>query len=132
MAGRARSHAPRGRMDDSSRTPPRRAHRWPERVLQVVGLALVSVGLLTFAARHLAQDPMRAGITGRVLEDLVPAERLEAAPGSLRDWNLVVITTDTTRADHLHAYGNQSIATPVLDGLARDGVLFAQASTPSP
>ncbi|MGH7337333.1 MAG: sulfatase, partial [Myxococcota bacterium] len=41
-------------------------------------------------------------------------------------------TTDTTRADHLHAYGNQSVATPALDALARDGVLFAEASTPSP
>ena len=89
-------------------------------------------GCSRFALRHLAPDPSRAGITGRVLEDLVPAEHVEAAPGRLRDWNLIVVTTDTTRADHLHAYGNQSVATPVLDALARDGVLFAEATTPSP
>ena len=119
-------------MDDTSGTQPRRARRWPERALLALGLAMLVVGLGPIALRRLVPDPTRAGITGRVLEDLVPAERIEAAPGALRDWNLVVITSDTTRADHLHAYGNQSVATPVLDGIARDGVLFAEATTPSP
>jgi arylsulfatase A-like enzyme/Tfp pilus assembly protein PilF len=39
---------------------------------------------------------------------------------------------DTTRADHLGCYGNRSIETPVLDDLARGGVLCAQAVTPVP
>ncbi len=43
-----------------------------------------------------------------------------------------LITIDTLRADHVHCYGYESIQTPALDGLARDGVRFTQAFTPSP
>src|ERR1700680_591335 len=43
-----------------------------------------------------------------------------------------LITIDTLRADHVHCYGYEPIQTPALDGLARDGIRFAQAFTPSP
>src|SRR5579863_3681920 len=43
-----------------------------------------------------------------------------------------LITIDTLRADHVHCYGYESIQTPALDGLARDGVRFTNAFTPSP
>jgi arylsulfatase A-like enzyme/tetratricopeptide (TPR) repeat protein len=46
--------------------------------------------------------------------------------------NVVLITLDTVRADHLHCYGNSKIKTPVIDGLARDGVLFEKAVTQTP
>ena len=46
--------------------------------------------------------------------------------------NLVIITLDTTRADHLGAYGSKDVETPALDRLARDGVLFEQAMTTAP
>jgi choline-sulfatase len=46
--------------------------------------------------------------------------------------NLVVITLDTLRADHLGAYGSTDVETPVLDRLAAEGVLFAQAMTTAP
>ena len=39
---------------------------------------------------------------------------------------------DTTRADHLRAYGHTGVETPNLDGLAQRGVLFSHAITPSP
>ena len=39
---------------------------------------------------------------------------------------------DTTRADHLACYGNRGVQTPILDELARTGVLCAQAITPVP
>jgi arylsulfatase A-like enzyme/Tfp pilus assembly protein PilF len=48
------------------------------------------------------------------------------------DLNLLVITLDTTRADRLGAYGYATAQTPVLDRLAREGVLFEQASTSAP
>ena len=54
-----------------------------------------------------------------------------ANPGS-GDFNLLVITLDTTRADRIGAYGYQNIETPALDRLARDGVLFEQAMTSAP
>ena len=33
---------------------------------------------------------------------------------------------------HVHCYGDENIQTPALDGLAKDGIRFAQAFTPSP
>ena len=41
--------------------------------------------------------------------------------------NLLLITVDTLRADHVGAYGATAVATPVLDGLAAEGLLFEQA-----
>jgi len=46
--------------------------------------------------------------------------------------NILLITLDTTRADHLGCYGKSGITTPVLDSLANAGTRFASASTPSP
>src|SRR5206468_7350088 len=46
--------------------------------------------------------------------------------------NLLLITIDTLRADHLGCYGYKSIRTPVLDGLAREGVRFERAFSPVP
>jgi choline-sulfatase len=48
------------------------------------------------------------------------------------DLNLLLVTLDTTRADRIHAYGFDGIATPNLDRLAREGVLFEQAVAPAP
>lgn len=50
--------------------------------------------------------------------------RLRAAP---RPLDVVLITLDTTRADRLGCYGGRGGASPHLDGLARDGVLFRRA-----
>ena len=41
--------------------------------------------------------------------------------------NLLLITLDTTRADHLGCYGYEPAATPILDQIARRGVLFENA-----
>ena len=46
--------------------------------------------------------------------------------------NVVVISIDTLRADHLGCYGNGSIATPSLDALARSAARFTHAFTPVP
>jgi arylsulfatase A-like enzyme/Tfp pilus assembly protein PilF len=46
--------------------------------------------------------------------------------------NVVFITIDTLRADHLGCYGNQQIHTPHIDALAADGVRFERAYTPVP
>lgn len=52
-----------------------------------------------------------------------------AAPTPL---NVVLITLDTVRADHLHCYGYQHIQTPVIDGLAHRGVLMETAVAQTP
>jgi choline-sulfatase len=46
--------------------------------------------------------------------------------------DVFLVTIDTLRADHVHCYGNDGVSTPALDALARDGVRFSQAFTPSP
>lgn len=45
---------------------------------------------------------------------------------------VVVISVDTLRADRLPAYGYREVATPALDALARDAVLFENAYTHIP
>jgi arylsulfatase A-like enzyme/Tfp pilus assembly protein PilF len=54
-----------------------------------------------------------------------------AAP-AMRPLNLVVVTIDTLRPDHLHCYGYSKIETPNLDAIARAGVLFENAVTQAP
>ena len=46
--------------------------------------------------------------------------------------DVFLVTIDTLRADHVHCYGYGPIQTPALDTLAKDGVRFTQAFTPSP
>src|SRR5207237_10803368 len=46
--------------------------------------------------------------------------------------DVFLVTIDTLRADHVHCYGYQAIQTPALDSLAKDGIRFTQAFTPSP
>ncbi|MCX6570206.1 MAG: sulfatase-like hydrolase/transferase [Candidatus Aminicenantes bacterium] len=46
--------------------------------------------------------------------------------------NVILVTMDTTRADHLPAYGYSGVKTPALDALARQGVVFEQAATAVP
>jgi arylsulfatase A-like enzyme len=49
-----------------------------------------------------------------------------------RPANVLVITLDTTRADHLGCYGRARVKTPALDRLAAEGTLFEHAFTPVP
>lgn len=46
--------------------------------------------------------------------------------------NVLLITLDTLRADHLACYGYEKIRTPHLDRLAADGIRFEKAYTPVP
>ena len=46
--------------------------------------------------------------------------------------DVFLVTIDTLRADHVHCFGYGPIETNALDGLAKDGIRFSQAFTPSP
>lgn len=50
---------------------------------------------------------------------------------SLRNANVLLITLDTTRADHLGAYGYAAAKTPNEDALAKRAVVFDEAITPT-
>ena len=48
------------------------------------------------------------------------------------DWNALILTLDTTRADRLGAYGFAGADTPNIDRLACEGALFEQAEWSTP
>ncbi|HWZ82003.1 MAG TPA: sulfatase-like hydrolase/transferase [Terriglobales bacterium] len=57
-----------------------------------------------------------------------PVPQGKSQPGT----NVILITIDTLRADHVGCYGAQSVKTPTLDGLALDGVVFEHAISQVP
>lgn len=56
----------------------------------------------------------------------------KSAPVKKDPFNLLVITLDTTRADRIGAYGNEKAITPVIDRLAKEGVMFENCYSPVP
>lgn len=50
-----------------------------------------------------------------------------AGCGNDRPMNVVIVTIDTTRADHIGCYGKAEASTPNIDALAAEGVLFENA-----
>ena len=56
----------------------------------------------------------------------------EEAPTVATGPSVVLITLDTTRADYIGAYGHEDARTPMLDGLAAEGVLFERAYSTIP
>src|SRR5262245_43827798 len=69
-----------------------------------------------------------------IVPTAVLAGLLEGCRGPVpeRPDKIVLITIDTLRADHLGCYGAAGAATPVLDGLAREGVLYEDATSVAP
>src|SRR6266481_911618 len=65
-------------------------------------------------------------MTGILASASAAATSQNAAP------NVVVITIDTLRPDHLGCYGYKQIHTPNIDALAADGIRFERAYTPVP
>lgn len=57
---------------------------------------------------------------------IAAAEALRAGP------NLLIVTLDTVRADHLGAYGYGDAETPVLDDLAATGIRFDHVASTAP
>jgi arylsulfatase A-like enzyme/tetratricopeptide (TPR) repeat protein len=97
-------------------------------------------GLLGMPPRRLVA--ISVGLVALVLLAVALGRRHERDPGkTLRPWwtqrrvekpDVVLVTLDTTRADHVGCYGDADARTPAIDALARRGVLFGQASTVAP
>ena len=88
---------------------------------------------IELALLMLRQVPMR-GFPGWIVTIAVAAtlSPAQVVAGALPLPDVYLVTIDTLRADHVHCYGDDRIQTPALDSLARDGIRFAQAFTPSP
>lgn len=61
-----------------------------------------------------------------------PALVAANAPAHKTPPNVILITIDTVRADHLGCYGDTNIQTPTLDALAHDGIVFERAVSQVP
>jgi arylsulfatase A-like enzyme len=70
---------------------------------------------------------LRAGLAALAVSCHPSTESLR---GSCADCNVVLISVDTLRADHLGAYGYTKPTSPFIDSLADDSVLFQRAFTP--
>lgn len=104
----------------SQRGPTRRRTRpWPLYALLAAVLGVSAAWLVLRPARAL-QTPSGTDLG-----------RLPRAVAS-SNLNLLVVTLDTTRADRLGAYGGPQGATPELDRIAAEGVVFERASSPAP
>jgi arylsulfatase A-like enzyme/Flp pilus assembly protein TadD len=63
---------------------------------------------------------------------MAPAQPARAPGAGPARPNVVLITIDTLRADHVGCYGYKQIETPTIDGLARDGIVFERAISQVP
>lgn len=72
----------------------------------------------------------------RVVDDEAAPDPLAVPKGpralAAEGRDLLLVTVDALRADHLGCYGYPRKTTPTLDALAREGVLFERAYTPTP
>jgi arylsulfatase A-like enzyme/Tfp pilus assembly protein PilF len=92
------------------------------RVLVLIGVAVVVAAAVAGVYRAWPRHVLSHGTDFGVLPGGVDRSKL----------NLVVVTLDTTRADHMGAYGRQNAGTPAFDQLAQGGVLFEHATTAAP
>src|SRR5256885_14750778 len=63
-----------------------------------------------------------------------PAQRTSVPKASAHKLkpNVILITIDTVRADHVGCYGAKDVHTPTLDSLALDGIVFERAISQVP
>ncbi len=112
-------------------------------ILVIVGVTfLVQIGAGAFVSRKAKLKPLYvvAGWVGLVLLtgalSAIPTgdprsnmAHGKKVPGGMADNpNVLILTVDTLRADHLGAYGMEGDPTPVLDSIAADGIVFEDAS----
>ena len=91
-------------------------------------MGLCAWGLRWVWARRCAWGLLAMGLVwwmGSVVEEAtVPHRTPVDAP------NVVLVTVDTLRSDHIGAWGAEGVETPHVDALAASGVRFARASAP--
>ncbi|MBX3395290.1 MAG: sulfatase-like hydrolase/transferase [Phycisphaerae bacterium] len=73
-----------------------------------------------------------AGIAAWLYASAGPNELGMPPPGAARGQNVLLVTFDTTRPDHLGLYGYSHARTPSIDGLGKRGITFLNATTTVP
>src|SRR5256885_2169836 len=81
---------------------------------------------LTLRNLLLATLIVSATMAGAQAKRPAPSAKLRMRP------NVILVTIDTLRADHVGCYGSKSSKTPTLDSLAHDGIVFEHAISQVP
>lgn len=99
---------------------------WIQRVraARTWGLALIALALAAILGLWFVGRPPRT-------EEQARARVLKLSPAG-RDLNVLVVTLDTLRSDRLGCYGYRGIATPNIDRLAHEGLLFEHLTSSVP
>ena len=85
---------------------------------------------LTLVFVAICADGCRKHDAPRETTDSLACVQRQLTPGDLSGWNLLFVTFDTTRADHLGCYGYATAHTPTIDRLAATGAIFDHAVAP--
>jgi arylsulfatase A-like enzyme/Tfp pilus assembly protein PilF len=85
-------------------------------------------------ASRTPREPVAGETSPEPEPERLAAERWHQLAGDLAvdRLNVILVTIDTMRADHLSCYGYQTVETPNLDRLAAEGVRFANAASTVP
>ncbi len=73
-----------------------------------------------------------ASVLAAVLAGFAPAAAAPPSPVAADKPNILLITIDTLRPDHLGCYGDKAVQTPAIDALAARGGLFTRAFAHTP
>ena len=91
-------------------------------------MARRSLGRLRLSPAALAGAALAGALTlAGCRGPLASPNAASAGTQPAESWNVLLVTLDTVRADHVGCYGDRSAETPALDRLAREGVRFARA-----
>ncbi len=82
--------------------------------------------ILLIAASFLV---LAIGMSVWLLQMLMGTNTQKISTGPITPPNLLLITLDTTRKDHLNSYGYDRDTSPAMDAVAKDGVVFEQVFT---
>src|ERR1700752_2077641 len=78
-------------------------------------------------SRRVALSAILLGMPLLAAPWLRPLLRERKLRSAVRPVDVLLVTLDPTRADHLGCYGHKDASTPCLDSLAREGVRFQRA-----
>ncbi len=95
--------------------------RWRPIILTGLALVLAAGGALSVLRLFSARGSSAGARNGAI-----------PPTGAAAGFNLLFVTLDTVRADHLGCYGYAAARTPNLDALAGAGLRFGQAIAPAP
>jgi len=72
------------------------------------------------------------GFPQKAINEPLAGDTLSGLPHICENCNVLLVTADTTRAEHLSCYGYAHETSPNIDGLGKDGILFTNMFAQAP